>query len=146
MRVNDRVFGMLMLVLAVVYGWEATQFPEPFGGHESVGPKTFPIILAFLLGISAIYMMLRPDPDEPWPVLPMLMELGLVVVVMMAFAWAIEPLGFLIASLLTVSFLCWRMGATPVKSLVTGGISSTAIFFLFNNILELSLPLGLLEF
>ncbi|MCP1343924.1 tripartite tricarboxylate transporter TctB family protein, partial [Halomonas sp. FL8] len=24
-----------MLVLAVAYGWGATQFPEPFGGAES---------------------------------------------------------------------------------------------------------------
>ncbi|MCG7601525.1 tripartite tricarboxylate transporter TctB family protein, partial [Halomonas sp. McH1-25] len=31
-----------MLVLAVAYGWGATQFPEPFGGAESVGPETFP--------------------------------------------------------------------------------------------------------
>ena len=47
MRLNDRVFGMFMLILAVVYGLEATKFPEPFGGSESVGPETFPIILSF---------------------------------------------------------------------------------------------------
>ncbi len=26
---NDRVCGVLLLVLAVAYGWGATQFPEP---------------------------------------------------------------------------------------------------------------------
>ena len=89
MRINDRVFGLLMLLLAMAYGWEATQFPIPFGGHESVGPETFPIMLAILLGISSVYMIVRPDPDEPWAPIPMLIELSVVALSIMAFAWAI---------------------------------------------------------
>jgi putative tricarboxylic transport membrane protein len=146
MRINDRVFGMLMLILAVVYGWEATKFPIPFGGHESVGPETFPIILAIILGISSIYLIVRPDPDEKWSPTAMLIELGVVVLSMLAFAWAIEPIGFMLAAALVVSFLSWRMGASISKSLITGVTSSVIIFLLFNNVLELALPLGLLEF
>ncbi|MCB5162732.1 tripartite tricarboxylate transporter TctB family protein [Marinomonas algarum] len=146
MRINDRVFGMLMLILAVVYGWEATKFPIPFGGHESVGPETFPIMLSIILGVSAIYLMVRPDEDEPWAPVAMLIELGVVVISMLAFAWAIEPIGFMPAAALVVSFLSWRMGASIAKSLITGVTSSVVIFFLFNNVLELALPLGLLEF
>lgn len=145
MRLNDRVFGMFMLILAVAYGWEATQFPEPFGGSESVGPETFPIILSFLLGISAIYMMLRPDPDEAWPVMPMMLELIGIVLAILAFAWAIEPLGFIPAAVAIVTYLAWRMGAEIKKSLIIGVTSSVAIFLIFNNVLELALPLGLLE-
>ncbi|KJZ14319.1 tricarboxylic transport membrane protein [Marinomonas sp. S3726] len=145
MRLNDRVFGMLMLILAVVYGWEATQFPEPFGGEESVGPETFPIILSFFLGASAIYMMLKPDPDEAWPVLPMLLELISVVIAILVFAWAIEPLGFIPAAVGVVTYLAWRMGADLKMSLIIGVSSSVAIFLIFNNVLELALPLGLLE-
>lgn len=146
MRINDRVFGMLMLILAVAYGWKATQFPVPFGGHESVGPETFPIMLSIILGISSIYMIVRPDPDEKWTTVTMLIELSIVVLAMLAFAWAIEPIGFMPAATLVVSFLSWRMGASVAKSLVTGVTSSVIIFFLFNNVLELALPLGLLEF
>ncbi|GAB3477704.1 tripartite tricarboxylate transporter TctB family protein [Marinomonas epiphytica] len=146
MRVNDRVFGMLMLLLAVAYGYEATQFPIPFGGHETVGPNTFPIILSIVLGVSSVYMIVRPDPDTPWAPVSMLIELAVVSLSIMVFAWAIEPLGFLISATLVVSFLCWRMGVTVTKSLITGVASSVFIFFLFNTVLELSLPLGLLEF
>ncbi len=46
MTFNDRIFGVLMIVLAVAYGWGATQLPEPFGGAEAVGPDTFPKLLA----------------------------------------------------------------------------------------------------
>ncbi|MBD5771650.1 tripartite tricarboxylate transporter TctB family protein [Marinomonas colpomeniae] len=146
MRINDRVFGMLMLIIAVAYGYEATQFPIPFGGQESVGPETFPIMLSLLLGVSSIYMILRPDPDEKWAPSAMLIELGIVVLSLLAFAWAIEPVGFMPAAALVVSFLSWRMGASITKSLITGVSSSVVIFFLFNNVLELALPLGLLEF
>lgn len=146
MRVNDRVFGMFMLILAVAYGWEATQFPVPFGGGESVGPETFPIILSFVLGISAIYMMVRPDDDQAWPAKTMLLELGMIVVAIFVFAWAIEPIGFIPAAFFVVSFLCWRMGAKVKSSLIMGLVSSVLIFLLFNYVLELALPLGLLEF
>ncbi|MGR0277423.1 tripartite tricarboxylate transporter TctB family protein [Marinomonas dokdonensis] len=146
MRINDRVFGLLMLLLAMAYGWEATQFPIPFGGHESVGPETFPIMLAILLGISSVYMIVRPDPDEPWAPIPMLIELSVVALSIMAFAWAIEPLGFLLSAALVVSFLSWRMGSSIAKSLITGVTSAVIIFFLFDYVLELALPLGLLEF
>ena len=146
MRINDRVFGMLMLIIAVAYGYEATQFPIPFGGQESVGPETFPIMLSLLLGISSIYMIVRPDPDEKWAPIGMLIELSIVVLSLLAFAWAIEPVGFMPAAALVVSFLSWRMGASMTKSLITGVSSSLVVFFLFNNVLELALPLGLLEF
>ncbi|MFT2109958.1 tripartite tricarboxylate transporter TctB family protein [Marinomonas sp. 2405UD68-3] len=146
MRLNDRVFGMLMLILAFGYGWEATQFPEPFGGGESVGPETFPIILSFLLGISAIYLIIKPDIDEAWPAPRMLLELSVIALAILAFAWAIEPLGFIPAAVLMVSYLCWRMGAKPKQSIATGVITSVVMFVVFNNVLELALPLGLLEF
>ncbi|WP_191603467.1 tripartite tricarboxylate transporter TctB family protein [Marinomonas algicola] len=146
MRLNDRVFGILMLILAFGYGWEATQFPEPFGGGESVGPETFPIILSFLLGISAVYLILKPDPDEAWPASKMLLELSAVALAILVFAWAIEPIGFIPAAIMIVSYLCWRMGAKPKNCLLTGTISSVVMFLIFNNMLELALPLGLLEF
>ncbi|WP_133010576.1 tripartite tricarboxylate transporter TctB family protein [Marinomonas flavescens] len=145
MRINDRVFGLLMLILAVAYGWGAMQFPIPFGGQESVGPETFPIILSVVMSISAIYMMVKPDPDEKWSPVPMLIELIVVALSILLFAWAIEPIGFIPAATFVVSFLSWRMGANFVKSLITGVVSSVIIFFLFNNVLELALPLGLLE-
>ncbi|MFI8620947.1 MAG: tripartite tricarboxylate transporter TctB family protein [Marinomonas sp.] len=145
MRINDRVFGIFMLVLAVAYGWQATQFPIPFGGSESVGPETFPIVLAIFLSISAIYLMVKPDPDEKWAPGAMLLQLASVAVALLAFAWAIDEVGFIPSAILMVSFISWRMGASLKNSLMTGVISSVVIFLLFNYVLELALPLGILE-
>ena len=97
---NDRVFGVLMIVLAVAYGWGATQFPEPFGGAEAVGPETFPYLLAVVLGLSSLYMVVRPDPDNAWPWSRTGVELIIALVVLVLYAALLQPLGFILATLL----------------------------------------------
>lgn len=143
--IGDRILGVLLLLLAVSYGWEAAHFPEPFGGAEAVGPETFPILLSVILGISSLYLIVRPDADEAWPHLAMLGELAFVLVVLAIFATLLQPVGFIPATTLMVGLLCWRMGAKPLASLLTGVGSAVVVFVLFNFMLELHLPAGLLQ-
>ena len=144
-KLNDRVCGLVMLVIAVAYFYGATQFPVPFGGSEAVGPETFPKILGVVLAICSLYMIVKPDPDNHWPALRTFAELGIAVVVLVFYALLLEPLGFILATMLAVGTLCWRMGAKPLKAYLTGLISGAVVFVLFTYGLELPLPLGLLE-
>lgn len=146
MAINDRIFGVLMIVLAVAYGWGASQFPEPFGGTGAVGPDTFPRLLAVVLALSSLYMVVRPDPDNAWPWSRTGLELVIAVVVLVLYAMLLQPLGFILSTTLAVGTLCWRMGARPAKSYITGVVAGVVVFLLFNFALDLSLPLGLLEF
>ncbi len=143
---GDRFLGLALFVLAVSYGWVAQQWPPPFGGHEAVGPETFPTILAFILAGSSLYLMFKPDPDAHWPVGRTAAELVGAMVILVLYAFVLETLGFVIATTLAVGTLCWRMGAKPRASFLVGVISAVSVFLLFNNLLELSLPGGLLEF
>lgn len=146
MRLNDRILGVVLLALAVAYGWGASQFPEPFGGAESVGPDTFPKLLAAVLGISSLYLMLRPDPDSAWPFNRTGVELVIAVVVLVLYTALLEPLGFIISTTLAVGTLCWRMGARPLRAYVIGALSGVVVFVIFNFALGLALPLGPLSF
>ncbi|KEA63147.1 Tricarboxylate transport protein TctB [Marinobacterium lacunae] len=143
--IGDRILGILMLLLAVAYGWEASQFPEPFGGSEAVGPETFPLLLAVIMGFASIYMIVKPDPDQEWPGTKTLFDLGFVLVLLLIFAALLAPLGFVISTTLMVSVLCWRMGAKPLPSGLTGLGSAVVIYLLFNFVLELHLPAGILK-
>ncbi|GAB2794402.1 tripartite tricarboxylate transporter TctB family protein [Halomonas shantousis] len=145
MAINDRIFGVLMLVLAVAYGWGAMQFPEPFGGSESVGPETFPKILAVILALSSLYLIVKPDTDNAWPVGRTALELVVAVVVLVAYTLLLEPLGFIVSTTLAVGTLCWRMGAAPVRAYVTGLVAGVVVFLLFTFALDLPLPMGLLS-
>ncbi len=142
---GDRVLGLGLLVLAVAYGWAAQQWPEPFGGAESVGPETFPTILSVVLVAGSLYLMIRPDPDAQWPIGKSALELVVSLLVLVVYAFLLEPLGFIVSTTLAVGTLSWRMGAAPKRAFVTGLVSAVVVFVLFNYGLSLSLPAGLLE-
>ncbi|QOR38642.1 tripartite tricarboxylate transporter TctB family protein [Billgrantia diversa] len=146
MTCNDRIFGVLLIALAVAYGWGASQFPEPFGGSEAIGPDTFPTLLAVVLGLSSLYLIVRPDPDHAWPWSRTGVELIIAVVVLVFYAMLLEPLGFIISTTLAVGTLCWRMGAEPLRAYLVGAVAGVVVFLLFNFALDLALPLGLLSF
>ncbi|MGR4068539.1 tripartite tricarboxylate transporter TctB family protein [Halomonas sp. LR3S48] len=146
MTFNDRIFGVLLIALAVAYGWGASQFPEPFGGSEAIGPDTFPTLLAVVLGLSSLYLIVRPDPDNAWPWSRTGVELVVAVVVLVFYAMLLEPLGFIISTTLAVGTLCWRMGAEPLRAYLVGAVAGVVVFLLFNFALDLALPLGLLSF
>ncbi|OHV12880.1 tripartite tricarboxylate transporter TctB family protein [Kushneria phosphatilytica] len=143
---NDRILGVLMLLLAVAYGWQAQQIPVPFGGGGPVGPSTFPTLLAVVLGLTSLYLMLRPDPDNAWPLGRTLGEMLVAVLVLIAYTLALEPIGFPIATTLAVGILCWRMGARPLPAFLVGLGGAVIGYIAFNFGLELTLPAGLLEF
>ncbi|MTI99535.1 MAG: tripartite tricarboxylate transporter TctB family protein [Marinobacter adhaerens] len=142
---GDRILGLGLLVLAVAYGWAAQQWPEPFGGAETVGPETFPTMLAVVLVAGSLYLMIKPDPDAQWPMGKSAFELMVSLVVLVVYTLLLEPLGFVIATTLAVGTLSWRMGAAPKPAFLTGLLSAVVVFVLFNYGLSLSLPAGLLE-
>lgn len=142
---GDRFLGLCLLVLAVAYGWVAQQWPEPFGGAETVGPETFPTILAVVLAAGSIYLMVKPDPDAQWPLGRTALELVVSLVVLVVYAMLLEPLGFVISTTLAVGTLSWRMGAPLRRAFVTGLASAVVVFVLFNYGLSLNLPAGPLE-
>lgn len=143
---GDRILGVGLLVIAVAYGYVAQQWPEPFGGAEGVGPETFPTVLAVVLSLSSLYLIVKPDADTHWPAGRTGLELVGAIVILIAYAALLEPLGFVISTTLAVGTLCWRMGAPLKSALLTGLISAVLVFVLFNYLLELSLPDGLLTF
>ncbi|ANG64453.1 tricarboxylic transporter [Marinobacterium aestuarii] len=145
MRFNDRALGLVGVALAVAYGWGATRFPEPFGGAEIVGPETFPIILSVILTVTSLYLVFRPDPDHRWPARRTAADMGIAIVTLILYTALIEPLGFIIATTLAIGTLSWRMGARAKLSYLIALVSGSVIFLLFNQVLELSLPLGVLE-
>lgn len=143
---NDRIFGLGLFVLAIAYGVSAFYFPEPFAGSEMVGPATFPKLLAVVLALCSVYLVARPDPDNPWPSARTGFELALAVIVLVAYTLALVPLGFIIATTLAVGTLIWRMGAPIVRAYGVGLAAGVVVYFLFTALLSLPLPAGPLTF
>ncbi len=140
---SDRIFGALMLLLAATYSWTARGF-DPGFMSDPLGPSTFPYLLGAVLAITAIYLLLRPDDSPHWPPAKILLKMVLVIAVLLAYAGLLEWLGFIIATLLTVTVLGRQLGASIKTAVLTGIGVSLVVFGLFDILLELPLPSGLL--
>ncbi len=142
---SDRVFGAIGLALAIFYVWAATTIQESFL-TDAAGPKIFPFIIAAVMGLASVYFLLRPDPEPHWPNAGRLAEIGLAVLVLIAYAQALPELGFVISTALAAGYLTWRLGSKPLESVVIGVGTSVGIYVIFRLILGLSLARGPLGF
>lgn len=138
---GDRVFGGLGLALAAFFIWQATKIQLSFIS-DPVGPKTFPIIIGLVLGISSAVIILRPDERPDWPPLGRLAEIGVAVAILVLYAYALPEVGFLIATAVAAAFLGWRLGTPPLHAVISGVATSVGIYIVFNLILGLSLAEG----
>ena len=143
---SDRVLGALALIFAFVYGLQARTFQSDLQIGDPLGPDTFPYLLAVVMGITALYLIVRPDPSPHWPDPPHLAQMALIVLVLCVYAVLLEDLGFIVATFGAVAILGWRLGARPTTALLTGVGVSLGLYGLFDRVLGLPLPLGLLEF
>jgi putative tricarboxylic transport membrane protein len=142
---GDRIFGGFALALAAFFIWQATQIQLSFIS-DPVGPKTFPIMIGVLLGVSSLVMIISPDAKPNWPPLGRLAEIGIAVAVLLIYAYALPEIGFVIATALTAAFLSWRLGTKPLHAIVSGVATSLGIYVVFHLILGLSLAEGPLGF
>ena len=138
---GDRLFGGIGIALAAFFIWQATTIQESFI-QDPVGPKTFPIIIGIILGLSSLAILLRPDPKPDWPAVGRLAEIGAAVVVLLAYALALPQVGFLIATAVTAAYLSWRLGTAPLYAVAAGIAISIGIYVVFHLILGLSLAKG----
>jgi len=113
---------------------------------DVIGPRTFPYIVGGVLGLCSLIFIVRPDPEPEWPHLRDLLEIAMAAAVMLLYAWALPEFGFLISTVFATAYLTWRLGTTPLMSLVVGVLTSVGIFVVFHMILGLALAKGPLGF
>lgn len=142
---SDRILGGLGLALSIFFIWAATTIPESFM-TDAIGPKTFPIIIGVILGLSSLVFLWKPDPEPHWPDLGRLAEIGFAVVVTFLYAVFLPQLGFLVATTLAASYLGWRLGTPPLQAILVGVGTAIGIYVVFKLVLGLSLAEGPLGF
>ncbi len=138
---TDRMTGGLMLVLSVVYAYQATHFNVGFMA-DPIGPKAFPLIIAAFMFLVSLYLVFRPDPEPEWPVRRVWINKGLVLVSFVLYAYALVPLGFLLSTTLQVTFLAFMFKGKIWKGLAAAVVASLILYSIFVYLLGIPLPLG----
>jgi putative tricarboxylic transport membrane protein len=155
MRINDAVFGVFFVVLAICVFVYAGTFPAAKG--VSFGPDLFPRIIAVMMGAGGAMQIigaLRPAGRQPflqlanWARKPRSYTLLAAVAGSMVFyILAADMLGFLLSTfiMMTGLLLVTRGRGSLVSSLVTAIIVSLTIYLIFVRMLRVPLPYGVIE-
>ncbi|WP_172297588.1 tripartite tricarboxylate transporter TctB family protein [Pseudoruegeria sp. HB172150] len=135
---SDRIFGLVVVLVALAYIAGAMQIQTSFMA-DPVGSKSFPILIGCIATICGLYMLVRPDPDPEWPDLKTVGSLAVAVVVLVAYAYALKPLGFLIPTAIAAAILSYQISPRPLPAVLTGAGLSAGLFVVFKYALGLGL-------
>ncbi len=135
---SDRIFGLVTLFVALGFIASATQIQTSFLS-DPVGPKTFPILIGVVAALSSLVMIVRPDPDPDWPVTRTWGALLVAVVVLLGYAFALKPFGFIVPTAIAAGILSYQISLNPRTALFAGAGLSVGLFVVFKFVLGLGL-------
>lgn len=153
MKLNDAVFGLLLLILGGTIFFTVQSFPKMPGQH--VGPALFPGLIAAGLCIGGLILLVRGwkerlsmplvTPEEwvgsPRHVLAFVLLIGSVVFYLLAS----EKLGFLLSAVVILLSLFYVLGVPPLRALLIAVVAALVIHFAFYKLLRVPLPWGVLQ-
>ncbi|WFQ79888.1 tripartite tricarboxylate transporter TctB family protein [Xenorhabdus sp. SF857] len=138
---SDRIFATVWLVLCgigLVTGWGI----HSEYSYEPLGPRPFPIAIISLMALCALLLLFKkPDPVY-WPTPHVLRRLVLLIATLTIYAWSFEWLGFPLATTLLTISVARLFNATLLTAIFSGVFLGISLFFAFDHLLEVTLPVG----
>lgn len=138
MKISDRLFGLVAILGALGFALSALNIPTGFMS-DPVGSKTFPLIISAVIAVCGAVMILRPDGDPQWPDMNRAGALVLCVIVLVGYAYALKPMGFLVPTALAAGVLSYQISGKAQFALLTGPGLALGLFVIFRFGLGLSL-------
>jgi putative tricarboxylic transport membrane protein len=106
---------------------------------DPVGSKGFPLIVGAVGAISAMFMVFFPDEDPVWPGLRIWGALFFSVLVLIGYAYALKPMGFLIPTAMAAGILSYQISPHYKHAIAAGVGLSITLFLIFKFALDLGL-------
>ncbi|UJW83266.1 tripartite tricarboxylate transporter TctB family protein [Hydrogenophaga sp. SL48] len=138
---SDRVLGAVCVVASAAMAWAAQDYAAAIS-YEPVGPRAFPLLLAVGLGLSGLWLVLRPTGGAesfrgvPWK------ATALCAAAVLAYALLFQWLGFALATALMALPVGMAFGGSWKQSLTGGAALGLVLFLLFDKVLDVVLPTG----
>lgn len=142
---SDRILGAVCVVAGAGMAWAAKSYVAPIS-YEPVGPSSFPMLLAFILMLAGAWMVVRPGPHAFGMARAQVKPFLLSVAAVFIYAGLFELLGFALATAVMALPVGMAFGGSWQKSLAGGAGLGLTLFLLFDRLLDVVLPSGLLSF
>ncbi|UIL53550.1 MULTISPECIES: tripartite tricarboxylate transporter TctB family protein [Pantoea] len=138
---SDRIFAGLWLALCLGGMVVAWQIQSEYS-YEPVGPRPFPMAILGLMAICALLMLFRKPDTIHWPPASTLKRLVALALMMMLYGWLFETLGFAVCTTLLTFGIGLLFGARWWAAALAGIVMGSALFYAFDRLLEVTLPVG----
>lgn len=145
LQIGNFVLGAILLLLAILVATETFSLTPPTQ-QAAIGPAFFPLLIAFGLAVNAVALFRQALRGKvaveqwlPHDMAPVLIVLAGLVMQMALLATA----GWIMATTLLFATVARAFGSRRVAlDLLIGFVLSAASFYMFNEVLGLSLPEG----
>ncbi len=141
---SDRFLGAICVALAAAMAWAARDYVAPIS-YEPVGPRAFPLLLAAVLAIGGGWLVVKPSTHSAGLSQAPLKALGLMAIAVVIYALVFEMLGFTLATIAMTVPVSIAFGGNWRQSLIGGLGLGVALYILFDKLLDVVLPTGLLS-
>lgn len=138
---SDRIFATIWLLLCIAGLFIAWQIHSEYS-YEPVGPRPFPMLLLSLMALCSVLMLLRKPDTVRWPTWATFKKLIALSVMMMLYAGFFERLGFALSTTLLTFGIGMLFGARWWAAVISGVVMGIALFWAFDRLLEVTLPVG----
>jgi putative tricarboxylic transport membrane protein len=141
---SDRLLGGVCVVVAAGMAWAAQGYAAAIS-YEPVGPRAFPLLLASLMAVGGLWLVIRPQGGTGRISLTRVKSIGLASLAVLAYALLFEWLGFTLATAAMAVPVGMAFGGSWKQSLAGGAGLGLVLFFMFDKLLDVVLPTGLLS-
>jgi len=138
---SDRIFAGFWLLLCIgglFIGWGI----QSEYSYEPLGPRPFPLAILSLMALCAALLLLNKPPPVEWPQNKVMQRLLVLVITLVLYAWGFEWLGFPLATALLTFSIGLLFQASLIAALVSGAIMGVSLYYAFDRLLDVTLPLG----
>ena len=140
---SDRLLGVLALLFSAFLAWYGIGLEAAFS-YEPVGPRAFPLLLSALIGLCGLVLTWKGgnkvEPNLPGVNGRILMMVGLLAFYAAGFVW----FGFMLSTAIMTTMIGRLFGGSWMKSAAGGMIMAVLFYLLFDRLLDVVLPVGLL--
>lgn len=138
---SGRVAAVLVAAGAIAYGIAGSRIEYAFSS-DPIGPRGFPVGLAILLVLLAVWYFVRPGAAESLPTGRGLAAASGFVGLALAGVLAMPLVGFVPTMTVLLAGVAWLFGARPVLALGSGLVQALIWWSLFGPLLGGNLPKG----
>jgi hypothetical protein len=146
-RKADIVSGCFLVVLGILVLIAASQIRG--GMEERLPPRTLPYIVGATILAGGAFLALKSwrfagkDVALKWPDRGAMIRLTVILLAVVVFVLVMTPIGFHLSSGLYIAFSIWYLKRSAVwTALIAGLITGALSYYVFGQVLELSLPMG----